>query len=153
MRSPIRSMHTAATEPTSANDRMNAPIRGYSFANYIVEGSVRRIGNHVRVTIQLIDASNDNHLWANNYDRELVDVFATQSAIAREISDSIHLSKQMRRGRSKKRYTIGSSLRLRNMPRPGITWDGGIPTGRTCRTRISMRLWPMRRPLSKRPCD
>lgn len=63
-------------------------------ANYIVEGSVRRIGNHVRVTIQLIDASNDNHLWANNYERELVDVFATQSAIAREISDSIHLELQ-----------------------------------------------------------
>ena len=59
--------------------------------DYIVEGSVRRIGNHVRVTIQLINAHNDMHLWANNYERELVDSFATQSTIAREISDSIHL--------------------------------------------------------------
>ena len=59
--------------------------------DYIVEGSVRRIGNHVRVTIQLINAHNDMHLWANNYEREVVDSFATQSAIAREITDSIHL--------------------------------------------------------------
>jgi TolB-like protein len=62
--------------------------------NYIVEGSVRRINNHVRVTVQLIDARNDTHLWANNYDRELVDVFATQSAVAREISNSLHLEIQ-----------------------------------------------------------
>ena len=59
--------------------------------DYIVEGSVRRIGNHVRVTIQLINAHNDLHLWANNYERELVNEFATQSALAKEISDSIHL--------------------------------------------------------------
>lgn len=61
---------------------------------YIVEGSVRRINNHVRVTVQLIDASADTHLWANNYDRELVDIFATQSAVAREISNSLHLEIQ-----------------------------------------------------------
>jgi TolB-like protein len=60
-------------------------------ARYIVEGSVRRIGNHVRVTVQLIDAFDDAHLWANNYDRELVDVFATQSEVAREITNSLHL--------------------------------------------------------------
>lgn len=62
--------------------------------DYLVEGSVRRIGNHVRVTVQLIDASNDNHLWANNYERELVNVFATQSALAREISNSLHMQIQ-----------------------------------------------------------
>ncbi|MEP5569456.1 MAG: hypothetical protein ABJN62_16560 [Halioglobus sp.] len=62
--------------------------------DYIVEGSVRRIGNHVRVTIQLINAHNDVHLWANNFERELVDVFATQSELAKEISDSLHLEIQ-----------------------------------------------------------
>ncbi|QFU76268.1 hypothetical protein EY643_11680 [Halioglobus maricola] len=62
--------------------------------DYIVEGSVRRMGDHVRVTIQLINAHNDLHLWANNYEREVVDVFATQSELAREISDSIHLELQ-----------------------------------------------------------
>lgn len=62
--------------------------------DYIVEGSVRRIGNHVRVTVQLINAHNDHHLWASNYERELVDVFATQSELAREISNAIHLELQ-----------------------------------------------------------
>ena len=62
--------------------------------DFIVEGSVRRIGNHVRVTVQLINARSDVHLWANNYERELVDVFATQSELSREISDSIHLELQ-----------------------------------------------------------
>ena len=58
---------------------------------YIVEGSVRRIKDHVRITVQLIDAATDAHLWARNYDRELVDVFATQSEVAREITRSIQL--------------------------------------------------------------
>jgi TolB-like protein len=58
---------------------------------YIVEGSVRRIKDHVRITVQLIDAATDAHLWARNYDRQLVDVFATQSEVAREIARSIQL--------------------------------------------------------------
>ena len=61
---------------------------------YVVEGSVRRIGNHVRVTVQLIDAREDRRLWASNFERELVDVFATQSELAKEISDSLHLQIQ-----------------------------------------------------------
>jgi len=61
---------------------------------FIVEGSVRRINNHVRITVQLIDAVDDAHLWASNYDRELVDVFATQSEVAREITNSLHLEIQ-----------------------------------------------------------
>lgn len=52
---------------------------------HIVEGSVRRAGNRVRVTAQLIDARTDEHLWADNFDRELADIFAIQSAIAHEI--------------------------------------------------------------------
>ncbi len=55
----------------------------------IVEGSVRREGNRVRVTAQLIDARTDRHLWADAYDRDLTDVFAIQSAIAREIVNAL----------------------------------------------------------------
>ena len=61
---------------------------------YVVEGSVRRVDNHVRVTVQLIDAATDRHLWASNYDRDLIDVFAVQSSIAKEVTDSIHLEIQ-----------------------------------------------------------
>ena len=42
----------------------------------ILEGSVRRIGNRVRVNVQLINVANDRHIWAEDYDRELTDVFA-----------------------------------------------------------------------------
>jgi len=58
-------------------------------ADYVVEGSVRRIANHVRVIVQLIEASSDRHLWANNFDRELQDEFAAQSTVAEEIARSI----------------------------------------------------------------
>jgi TolB-like protein len=58
-------------------------------ADLILEGSVRRIDDHVRVTVQLIETANDRHLWANNYDREVRDEFATQSALAREISRTV----------------------------------------------------------------
>jgi TolB-like protein len=51
----------------------------------VLEGSVRREGNRVRVNVQLINANNDEHLWANNYDRDLTDVFAIQTDLAREI--------------------------------------------------------------------
>jgi len=54
-------------------------------ARYVVEGSVRRAGNQGRVTAQLIDANTDEHLWAENFDRELTDIFAIQTAIAEEI--------------------------------------------------------------------
>ena len=52
----------------------------------ILEGSVRRNGNRVRVTVQLIDAANDEHIWANNYDRDLNDVFAIQTDLAQKIA-------------------------------------------------------------------
>ena len=52
---------------------------------HIVEGSVRRAGNRVRVTAQLIDPSTDEHIWAESYDRDLTDVFAIQTEVATEI--------------------------------------------------------------------
>ena len=52
---------------------------------YIVEGSVRKAGNRVRVTVQLIDAETDRHIWAERYDRELEDIFAIQDEITTAI--------------------------------------------------------------------
>jgi adenylate cyclase len=54
-------------------------------AQYVVEGSVRKAGNRVRVTVQLIDAATDRHIWAERYDRELQDIFAIQDEISRAI--------------------------------------------------------------------
>jgi serine/threonine-protein kinase len=56
---------------------------------HLLEGSVQRAGNRVRVNAQLIDARNDAHLWAQTYDRDLADVFAIQSEIAKAIADQL----------------------------------------------------------------
>src|SRR6202035_152848 len=55
----------------------------------ILEGSVRRIGNRVRVNVQLINAENDEHMWAEDYDRELTDVFAIQTDLAQKIATEL----------------------------------------------------------------
>jgi serine/threonine-protein kinase len=56
---------------------------------HVLEGSVQRSANRVRVTAQLIDARSDAHLWAQTYDRDLADVFAIQSEIAKTIADQL----------------------------------------------------------------
>jgi hypothetical protein len=55
----------------------------------VLEGSVQRAGNRVRVNAQLVDARTDRHLWAQTYDRDLADVFAIQSEIAKTIADQL----------------------------------------------------------------
>ena len=56
---------------------------------HVVEGSVQRAANKIRVNAQLIDARTDAHLWAQTYDRDLADVFAIQSEIAKAIADQL----------------------------------------------------------------
>src|SRR6266480_2008718 len=55
----------------------------------LLEGSVRRAGNRVRVSVQLINANNDEHIWAEDYDRDLTDVFAIQTDLAQKIVSSL----------------------------------------------------------------
>ena len=52
---------------------------------YVVEGSVRKAGDQVRVTVQLIDAETDRHIWAERYDRKIEDIFAIQDEVTRAI--------------------------------------------------------------------
>jgi adenylate cyclase len=59
--------------------------------SYIVEGSVRKSGNRLRITGQLIDAMSGHHLWAERYDRELADVFDIQDEISKAIVDALKL--------------------------------------------------------------
>ncbi len=71
---------------------------------YVLEGSVRKFGNRVRITAQLIDAIADKHIWAERYDRELEDVFQVQDEIAQSIVNSVapeYLSAEMRRAQRK----------------------------------------------------
>jgi len=55
----------------------------------VLEGSVQRVGDKVRVNVQLLDARIDTHLWAKSYDRDLKDVFAVESEVAQEIADTL----------------------------------------------------------------
>jgi len=57
--------------------------------NHVLEGSVRKSGNSVRITAQLIDAASDRHLWSETYDRELTDIFAIQQEIANSIVNAL----------------------------------------------------------------
>ena len=66
-------------------------IAGTLDVRTILEGSVRRAGNRVRVTAQLIDATNGYHLWSERYDREMADVFAIQDEIAQSIAVMLRL--------------------------------------------------------------
>jgi TolB-like protein/Flp pilus assembly protein TadD len=68
----------------------NLPAIGQALrVSHVLEGSVQRSANRVRVSAQLIDARNDAHIWAEKYDRDLSDIFAIQSEIAQAIADQL----------------------------------------------------------------
>ena len=73
--------------PAKRNLREIAKDLGVTF---VVEGSVTRAGERVRVSAQLIDAATDTHVWADRYERDLKDVFLLQSEIAKKIADQLH---------------------------------------------------------------
>ncbi len=57
----------------------------------VLEGSIRRAGNRVRITAQLIDAGNGGHIWAERYDRDLTDIFAVQDEVTRHIVEALRV--------------------------------------------------------------
>ncbi len=59
--------------------------------SYVLEGSVRKAGNHIRITAQLIEAAGDTHLWSETYDRELENIFEIQDDIAQEIARTLRV--------------------------------------------------------------
>ena len=76
---------------------------------YVLEGSVRKAGNRVRITAQLIDAADGHHLWAGRYDRELDDIFALQDEITLSIATELQVS--LTEGeQARLRYTTTSNV-------------------------------------------
>ena len=61
-------------------------------ANYVVEGSMRKAGNRVRVTAQLVECANGGHLWADRFDGELDDVFELQDRITQEFVTALEVT-------------------------------------------------------------
>src|SRR5262249_39929467 len=58
----------------------------------ILEGSVQKAADQVRVNVQLINAQTDSHLWADTYDRKLTDIFRVESEIAKEVADALRVN-------------------------------------------------------------
>ena len=80
---------TSVMQYRSASTRNLPEIAQALKVAHVLEGSVQRSANRVRVNAQLIDARNDTHVWAEKYDRDLADVFAIQSEIAQAIADQL----------------------------------------------------------------
>ena len=73
---------------------------------YVVEGSVRKAGNRVRITAQLVDVATSNHIWADRYDREIEDIFVVQDEVVRTVTATlIGRVEQVRRDRAKNKPT------------------------------------------------
>jgi serine/threonine protein kinase/Tfp pilus assembly protein PilF len=84
----VISRTSMAQYKTGATRNLREIAKALGVAN-VVEGSVQRSGNRVRVTAQLIDARTDTHLWAERYDRPLDDTFTIQSEIAKAVADQL----------------------------------------------------------------
>jgi TolB-like protein len=77
--------HTSVRQYKTGSDRNIREIGRQLGVGYIVEGSVQRARDHLRITAELIDARTDAHLWAESYDRSAADLFAIQSELAQSI--------------------------------------------------------------------
>lgn len=118
---------------------------------YVLEGSVRKAGNRVRVTAQLIDASTGHHLWAERYDRELTDVFALQDEITTNVATALHVqlvegeqARVWRRSTNNleawqcltqglahfRRFTAQENLKARRLFHQAVTLDPGYAAAR-----------------------
>lgn len=88
----VRDLHVASRTSSFAFKRSTEDVRAIASklsVATVLEGSVRKSGNRLRITAQLIDAQNGYHLWSDTYDRELEDVFTIQDEIARAIVDAL----------------------------------------------------------------
>ena len=88
----LRVISRTSMERIAAEDLSVPEIGRRLGVTHVLEGSVRRAGEKVRITVQLIEAATDRHLWAENYDRTLDDVFAIQSEIALAIAGQLQVA-------------------------------------------------------------
>ena len=78
-----------STLPYRARPEKISEIARQLAVGHIVQGTVQRVGDRIRINVQLIDAQTDHHLWAERYDRNLSDIFAVQTEVATEIAKAL----------------------------------------------------------------
>jgi adenylate cyclase len=87
----LRVIARTSVDPYRATPRPVAQVGAELGVRWVLEGSVRKDGSRLRFTAQLVDATTQVRVWAGKYDRELVDLFALQSELARQIADALQL--------------------------------------------------------------
>jgi len=87
----LRVISRTSTEKYRNSPKTTPEIARELEVSYLVEGSGQKIGNQILLNIQLIDAKNDKHLWAEQYTREVDDIFSLQSEIAKNIAEKIEV--------------------------------------------------------------
>lgn len=108
--SKIKNLRVITGKPSSTNAEQSVGLRkagDEQGVQYWLEGSVRKSGNRVRVSIQLIEASTGLHIWVERYDRELEDIFAVQDEIMREIVMALDV--QLREGEQARFWSSGTN--------------------------------------------
>jgi TolB-like protein/Flp pilus assembly protein TadD len=85
----LRVISRTSTEQYRSKPRNLAEIAKQLGVGNVVEGSVQKVANQVRVNVQLVNAQTDSHLWAETYDRKLTDIFSVESEIAKGIAGSL----------------------------------------------------------------
>ena len=96
---------------------------------YVLEGSVRKAGDRVRITGQLIDAATGAHVWADRYDRTCDDIFALQDEITRQRGRRDRAKLAASRNRTRQAQAPGKSRRLRSRATRDAVVDTGMPDG------------------------
>jgi adenylate cyclase len=87
----LRVIARTSVDPYKVTPRPISQVAQELGVRWVLEGSVRKDGQRLRFTAQLIDAQTQEHLWSGKYDRELVDIFALQSELARQIADALKI--------------------------------------------------------------
>jgi TolB-like protein/DNA-binding winged helix-turn-helix (wHTH) protein/Tfp pilus assembly protein PilF len=87
----LRVISRTSVTPYKNSKESMREIASALHADAVIEGSVTRSANRVRITVQLIDAARDQHLWSKSYEREMKDVFALQSQVAQAIAEQVHV--------------------------------------------------------------
>ncbi|HKR09405.1 MAG TPA: hypothetical protein VJS39_09465, partial [Gemmatimonadaceae bacterium] len=86
----LKVMSRTSTAPYKKHAKSVREIGRELGVSHVLEGSVRRAGNKVRIVAQLIDTVTDQHVWAQTFDRELTDIFAVQTEVAENVAHGLH---------------------------------------------------------------
>jgi adenylate cyclase len=87
----LRTISRSSAMRFKSTDKTVTEIAEELHVGAVVEGSVRKAGNRVRISVQLVDIRNDENLWSQDYDRQLENIFAIQSDIAGEVAQALRI--------------------------------------------------------------